>query len=1072
MTSNSSIRELPPGDPELTANIVSHLKSRGLFDKLRRDCLGDVETKPAYLNLKQRIEGYITKFLSTQTWTPDMNKNHVRDMMRREINESGMLSAGMDHLVDQIVNPKIYQVFTPEVEDGVLQYLGLSSANDTSTHQPAPEAAADTTSQPPPQTPVLPPPPLPPKSEFSIDETTQDVPGSCSPKPYIEAFMPDDFTDSSSEPHLMIVTDNCERTEELPAELQFEDASSADLCDTSAEPLQPIPNEIVGEAPVPEQVDAMEPEPQVICPSVNADGRLPAEDVVVESAVPLDDMKSDFMSERKPIEIDKKDGEKIADLKKKESKCVDKDRKERKLDSGKGRELGSHSSRSESHSKIHMSKKGSDGSRSKPHKSRGDGDLSKESRDLSKEKKRSSSRDKGSSSRGEMSRNKTDVSKDERGKGYSGQSSRSKECDIRSERKRSDDRHRHYSSSQPHDDKKRHSDRHSREEKSRDRSDSHRSHSESRRDKDKSSTKVSSRQDKPSKSSEKHGESSQKDKGHEKERKDHSRQSFSDGRDGGASKKASSEQTTQPMCQSSFQANDSTSCHVDMPGTFIPDRLEMRRNSHDSSQLSFQSASQDSSLGIVEHVTQNALKEGILNSANQSETKSDVQAAEDIAQETLSETYDESSRDALQLVEAKEAEILRFSYVTDKASSNSGIDLQLVDTVTEEPPQDVHSKEPAQLENGDQTSVPGDVALLDVPEQKSPLKGEKHAAVRRKTTTETNSPEKKRPRREDSDGHVSDGALSDVTVSSVHTSDLSSYDDCISVSSADEDDCAIVREKKKIPLREIKKMTSSSNEDDDRMSRSETEPPACDGVMPLPVVPEEVTECEPTPNKELQPPSPEPLQTSNTEKASSCPSTVISGGAPEPKMGLRRTRKINPKYVSEEFSSIFTEGKKPTGTIDFSELAKYGKERHHEEQSSLRAEPRKVFSREGASDHFGTLMSYEETDHLSEASVTDRSRRPARRLSGNEPRPRSESTSSKRYQSSDLYKPRPVIPSRSRRSRPSPPRQCSQSRHSSLNKACPTIKLVRDPKPHGLKLQLHDCTYKEPSQWTKKKSSH
>lgn len=1013
MTSNSSVRELPPGDPELTASIVSHLKSRGLFDKLRRDCLGDVDTKPAYLNLKQRIEGYITKFLSTQTWTPDMNKNHVRDMMRREINESGMLSAGMDHLVDQIVNPKIYQVFTPEVENGVRQYLGLSSAKDSSTQQPTSEAATDTTSQPPPQTPALPPPPppppLPPKSEFSIDETTQDVPGSCSPKPYIEAFMPDDFTDSSSEPHLMIVTDNSERTEELPAEFPFEEAASANLRDTS--PVELVPNKTAGEAPAREQTGAIELDSQVICPSGNADERFPAEDVVVESSIPLDDIKSDLLSEVKPIEVDKKDGEIVADMTKKEVRPIDKDRKERKLDSGKGRESNSHSSRSESHSKTHMSKKSSDVSRSKPHKSRGDRDLTRESRDVSKEKdKHNASQDKGS-------RNKD--SKDERSKGYSSQSSRSKESDSRSERKRSDDRHRHYSSSHSHDDRKRHSDKHSREEKSRDRSDSHRSHNESRKDRDKSSTKASSRQHKSSKASEKHGESFRKDKGHEKERKqDYSRQNSSDSRDVGASKKALSEKTTQPICHNSFQAHDSTSYHVDMPETSIQDRLEMHTNSYDSSQLSFLSASQDSSLGMVEHVAQKACKEDILSGANQIETV-DVQAAEEISQET-----DECSRGALQLVEAKEAEILRFSYVTDKTSGNSGTDLQLVDTITEEQPQAVPVVEDsAQLKNGDEKSGLSDAGLPDVPEQEGLLKEEKYEATRRKTTTEKNSPEKKRPRREASDGHESDGAWSDVTVSSVHTSDLSSFDDCISVSSADEDDCAIVREKKKIPLREIKKMTSSSNEDDDRMSRSETEPPACDGAVPLPVVPEEAAECEPPPRKELPPPCPDPLQSSNTEKASrlsSSPSTVISDGALEPKMGLRRTRKINPKYVSEEFSSIFTEGKRPAGTIDFSELAKYGKERHHEEQMSLRSEPRKVSSREDASDDLGTPMSCDETDQFSDASITDRSRRPTRRPSGSEPMPRSESTSSKRYQSSDLYKPRPVIPSRSRRSRPSP----------------------------------------------------
>lgn len=81
---------------------------------------------------------------------------------------SGMLSAGMDHLVDQIVNPKIYHVFTPEVEDGVRQYLGLSQPKEPSAADAEPASFVPPASFPPPA--CLPPPaPLPPpKSEFSI----------------------------------------------------------------------------------------------------------------------------------------------------------------------------------------------------------------------------------------------------------------------------------------------------------------------------------------------------------------------------------------------------------------------------------------------------------------------------------------------------------------------------------------------------------------------------------------------------------------------------------------------------------------------------------------------------------------------------------------------------------------------------------------------------------------------------------------------------------------------------------------------------------------------------------------
>ncbi|XP_030754572.1 biorientation of chromosomes in cell division protein 1-like 1 isoform X2 [Sitophilus oryzae] len=118
-----------PGDPRLIEQIVYELKSQGIFDQFRKECIADVDTKPAYQNLRQRVEGSVNNFLMKQKFSGNMNKNQIREQLRKNISESGFLETGVERIVDQVVNPKINTVFLPKVEDVVYRYLGLEIPN-------------------------------------------------------------------------------------------------------------------------------------------------------------------------------------------------------------------------------------------------------------------------------------------------------------------------------------------------------------------------------------------------------------------------------------------------------------------------------------------------------------------------------------------------------------------------------------------------------------------------------------------------------------------------------------------------------------------------------------------------------------------------------------------------------------------------------------------------------------------------------------------------------------------------------------------------------------------------------
>lgn len=81
--------------------------------------------QPAYQNLNARVESSVNSFLSKQTWRADLNKSQLRETLRKHIHDAHYLEVGVDRIVDQVVNPKVYSVFMPKIEDVVYKFLGI-----------------------------------------------------------------------------------------------------------------------------------------------------------------------------------------------------------------------------------------------------------------------------------------------------------------------------------------------------------------------------------------------------------------------------------------------------------------------------------------------------------------------------------------------------------------------------------------------------------------------------------------------------------------------------------------------------------------------------------------------------------------------------------------------------------------------------------------------------------------------------------------------------------------------------------------------------------------------------------
>uniref|UniRef100_A0A8C2MV17 BOD1/SHG1 domain-containing protein n=1 Tax=Cricetulus griseus TaxID=10029 RepID=A0A8C2MV17_CRIGR len=126
---------LPPGNPQLFTLMVEQLKSRGLLHSFRRHSLADVDTKPAYQNLRQKVDNFVSTHLDKQEWNPAMNKNQLRHGLKQS-----MLETGVDRIISQVVDPKLNHIFGPQIERAIHELPAAQKKEAVPAPPPEPES--------------------------------------------------------------------------------------------------------------------------------------------------------------------------------------------------------------------------------------------------------------------------------------------------------------------------------------------------------------------------------------------------------------------------------------------------------------------------------------------------------------------------------------------------------------------------------------------------------------------------------------------------------------------------------------------------------------------------------------------------------------------------------------------------------------------------------------------------------------------------------------------------------------------------------------------------------------------
>ncbi|KAM6470501.1 biorientation of chromosomes in cell division protein 1 isoform 1-T1 [Liasis olivaceus] len=101
----------------------------------------------AYQNLRQKVDNFVSTHLDKQEWNPAMNKNQLRNGLRQSVIQSGMLEAGVDRIISQVVDPKLNHIFRPQIEKAIHDFLAAQKKEE-SVPAPPPEPESQDPSAP------------------------------------------------------------------------------------------------------------------------------------------------------------------------------------------------------------------------------------------------------------------------------------------------------------------------------------------------------------------------------------------------------------------------------------------------------------------------------------------------------------------------------------------------------------------------------------------------------------------------------------------------------------------------------------------------------------------------------------------------------------------------------------------------------------------------------------------------------------------------------------------------------------------------------------------------------------